>query len=158
MWPWRGVDGGDRLERADAVVLGLADADEDARGEGDSQLAGRLDASPDEPPGASSASPAWAARPGFDRLEHQALRSRDLPQAGRSPRVEHADVGMRQEPPVERLLAGPDDVGREVGVPVGRETPGDLGVDLGLLAGQHQQLLDPVADAPSRISRTSSGA
>ena len=59
----------------------------------------------------------------------------------RSSRREHAEVRVRQDAALERPLAGPDDVGGEVLVPVLREPRRDLGVDLGPLAGQHEQLL-----------------
>ena len=85
---------------------------------------------------------------GVDRLEHQSLRSRDLTQSGEVPRADRADVRVREKPPVERLLAGPDDVGREVDVPPGVEATGDLSVDLRLLAGQDEELLDPATDRP----------
>ena len=80
-----------------------------------------------------------------DRLEHQALRSGDLSQAGEVLAAEDAEVGVRQDAALERALAGPDHVRGEVLVAVLGEPRLDPGVDLGLLAGQHEQLLDPMA-------------
>ena len=48
---------------------------------------------------------------------------------------------MRQHPPLQRPLAGPDDVGGEVLVAPLGQARGDLGVDLGPLAGEDEQLL-----------------
>ncbi len=48
---------------------------------------------------------------------------------------------MRQQAPLERPFARPHDVPREVLVPVLGQFRGHLGVDLGLLARQHEQLL-----------------
>ena len=80
-----------------------------------------------------------------DRLEHQPLRGGHLPQPGQVPAVEHAEVRVRQQAALERALARPHDVGREVLEAVLAQPRRDPGVDLGPLAGQHQQLLDPVA-------------
>ena len=51
------------------------------------------------------------------------------------------EVGVRQDAALERALAGPDDVGGEVLVAPRAQPLGDHRVDLGPLAGQHQQLL-----------------
>ena len=80
-----------------------------------------------------------------DRLEHQALRSGDLPQAGEVFAAQDAEVGVRQDPTLERSLARPDHVRGEVLVAVLGQPRLDPGVDLGLFAGQHEQLLDPMA-------------
>ena len=64
----------------------------------------------------------------------------------RSSRVEDAEVRVRQQPALERPLAGPDDVGDEVLVAVGAKALGDLGVHLGPLAGEDEQLLRVAAD------------
>ena len=49
---------------------------------------------------------------------------------------------MWQQAALERALARPHDVGGEVLVAVLGQARGDARVDLGLLAGQHEQLLD----------------
>ena len=85
--------------------------------------------------------PWWAIRSGYDRLQHQALRGRDLAQAGEVVAGEHPEVGVRQHPPLQRAVARPRHVGGEVPVAVALQPPRHLGVDLRLLAGQHQQLL-----------------
>ena len=59
----------------------------------------------------------------------------------RSSLAEHAEVGVGQHAALERPFAGPDDVAGEVLVPPGPEPFGDHRVDLGPLAGQHQELL-----------------
>ena len=85
---------------------------------------------------------------GVDRLEHQPLRGGHLAQPGEVVAGEHAEVRVREQPALERPLAGPDDVGDEVGVAVRRQALGDLRVDLGQLAGEHEQLLGV---APHRL-------
>ena len=67
-----------------------------------------------------------------------------------SSREQHAHVGVRQHPALERALARPGHVRDEVLVAVLGEPRGHLGVDLGLLAGEHEQLLDA---APRRRRR-----
>ena len=52
---------------------------------------------------------------------------------------------MGQQPALQRLLAHPDHVGGEVGKAQLGELGGHPGVVLGPLAGEHQQLLGPVA-------------
>ena len=59
----------------------------------------------------------------------------------RSSELEHADVGVRQDAALQGSLAGPDDVGGEVVVAPLGQLGGHLGVDLGPLAGEDQELL-----------------
>ena len=59
----------------------------------------------------------------------------------RSSLREHAEVRVGEHAALQRPFAGPDDVGGEVLVAPGRQPFGDHRVDLGLLAGQDQQLL-----------------
>ena len=80
-----------------------------------------------------------------DRLEHQAHRRVHLAQPLEVVAVEHAEVRVRQQPALERPLARPDHVGGEVLVAVLAQAPRDLGVHLGPLAGQHEQLLAAAA-------------
>ena len=137
---------GERFQRGDALVLALADANEDAAGERDLQLAGRFDH-------LQAPCRVLAGRPGVhgahealgDRLEHEALRGAHLAQARKLLAREHAEVGVRQQPALERALASPGDIRGEVGVPVGAQPLAHLGVDLGALAGQDEQLLHPPA-------------
>ncbi len=49
---------------------------------------------------------------------------------------------MRQQASLECPFARPDHVCGEVLMPVLAQPRGDLGIDLGVLAGEHQQLLD----------------
>ena len=72
---------GDGLERVDAVVPGLADADEDAGGERDGQLAGRLERG-QAPLGHLVGRAAVGLEVGVERLEHHPLRRRHRPQGG----------------------------------------------------------------------------
>src|SRR4051794_1853786 len=55
---------------------------------------------------------------------------------------DHAEVRVRQQPTLERALADPRDVGREVLVPVLGQPRRDALVDLRLLTGEDEQLLD----------------
>ena len=119
-----GVHGGERLERGDALVLGLADADEDPARERDLQLARGADAL--EPQLRVLGRRALVGdEVGVDRLEHQPLRGGDLAQAGEVLAAEHAEVRVRQQAALERPLADPDDVGGEVGVAELGELRGD---------------------------------
>ena len=143
MWPWRSLEVGQRLERGDAFLLGLADPDEDPARERDPQLTGRLDRlEPARRVLRRRSGVDGLHQPLADRLEHQPLRGGHLAQ----PRVVvasgDADVRVRQQPPLERPLAGPADVGGEVLVAPPAQPLGDERVDLGLLAGEDEQLLD----------------
>jgi hypothetical protein len=50
-----------------------------------------------------------------------------------------------QQTPLERLLTDPDDVADEIIEPELSELRAHTGVDLGTLAGEHQELLGSVA-------------
>ena len=80
-----------------------------------------------------------------DRLEHQALRGGDLAQRGELLAPDHPEVGVREHPALERLLADPDDVGGEVREAVLGQARGHARVVIGRLAGEHEQLLGAVA-------------
>ena len=87
--------------------------------------------------------PWWATRSSRDRLEHQPLRRRDLAQPRQLLARQRAEVRVRQQPALERPLARPHDVGDEVleaelREPGARRRRGELG----LVAGEDQQLLD----------------
>ena len=141
--PVLGVDRSERFERFDALLLALADADEDPARERDLQLAGRADRL--EAPRRvlrRRAGVNGLHQPLGDRLEHQPLRGAHLAQPREILAREHAEVRVRQQAPLERPLAHPDDVGGEVLVAVLAQARGHLWVDLGALAGQDQQLLD----------------
>ncbi len=134
---------GERLQRRDPLVLGLADPDEDPGGEGDPLLAGGLDEL--EPHRRMLGRRARVDRlhqPLAHRLEHQALRGGHRSQAAQVRAGDDADVRMGKEPALERPLAGPGDVGGEVVVAPFGEPGGHQGVHLRLLAGQHEELLD----------------
>ncbi len=136
-----GVHGGERFERRDTLVLALADPDEDPAGERDPQLTGGRDR-------LQPARRVLGRRAlmrdeiGVDGLEHQALRCGHLAQPGEILALKDTEVRVRQQPAFERALACPDDVRDEVLVAVLRQPLADARVDLGLLARQHEQLLD----------------
>ena len=92
-----------------------------------------------------------------DRLEHQALGGGDLAQAGEVLALEDAEVGVREHAALQRPLAGPDDVGGEVLVAPLGQAGGDLGVDLGPLPGEDEELLgvafQRLVEAPLDLSR-----
>jgi hypothetical protein len=83
-----------------------------------------------------------------DGLQHQPLGRGHLAQAGEVLAAEHAEVGVREQAPLERPLARPDDVGREVREAELGEAGADAGMVVGRLAREHQQLLDV---APRRV-------
>src|SRR5262249_9062299 len=64
---------------------------------------------------------------------------RDLPEARELFARDHAEVGVRQHALLERALAGPDDVGGEVG----EAELVEPWLHRGRLAGEDQELLDP---------------
>ena len=76
-----GVHRGERLERRDALVLGLADPDEDPAREGNPQLAGRADRG-QAPLGVLRRRPLVSDEAGVDGLEHEPLRGGHLAQPG----------------------------------------------------------------------------
>ena len=136
----------ERRKRGHALLLGLTDPDEDPARERDPQLAGGADR-------LQTPERVLRRRAGMDGLhqplgdgfEHQALRRGHLAQASEVLARQHAEVGVRKQPALERALARPHDVPGEVGVAVLGQPLGDRGVDLGTLAGEHEQLLGAVA-------------
>ena len=145
-----GMHGGDRLEGADPLLRRLADADQDPGGERDSQL-------PGEPHRLQPLRRMLGRRAlvdhevGVDRLQHQPLGGGHLPQPAEVLAREDAEVRVRQQATLQALLAGPDDVRGEVLVAPLPQPRGDLGVDLGTLPGEYQQLLRV---APHRLLQT----
>ena len=138
------IEARERLQRSHAVLLGLADADEDPAGERDPQLAGgpdRLEAAL----GVLGRRALVGDQVGVDGLEHQPLRRGDLAQVGEIGAVEHAEVRVREQPALECPLARPHHVGREVVEAELGELGLHPGVVIGRLAGEHQQLLDVAA-------------
>ena len=79
-----------------------------------------------------------------DRLEHQTLGGGHLAQAPEVLDRQHPEVGVGQDPALQRLLTGPHHVGGEVRKAELDQARRDAGVHLGLLAGEHEQLLDPM--------------
>ncbi len=75
------------------------------------------------------------------RLQHQTHRRVHLAQPREVVAVEHAEVRVRQQPPLERALARPDHIGGEVIVAVSGKPARDLVVHLRTLAREDQQLL-----------------
>ncbi len=110
-----GVQRGEGLQRLEALLLGLADPDEDSAGEGDFQLARDADR-------LQALLRVLARRAGVDgvhqplgdRLEHQSLRGGHLAQPREVLALEHAQVGVWQQAPLERALARPCDIRGEV--------------------------------------------
>ena len=142
MWPWRSWLAAIASSEATRSSSRLADADQDAAGEGNAKLARGLDRG--EAPGrvlGRRSGVHGLHQPLGDRLQHQTLRGRHLAQPAEVFGREHSEVGVGQDAPLERPLAGPGDVGGEVLVAPRAQPPGDLGVDLGSLAGEDQQLL-----------------
>ena len=134
------VDLRERIESGHALLGRLSDADQDAARERDAQLAGRPDRV--EPRGRVLRRRSLVDdEVGVDRLQHQPLRRGHLTQARQLLARAHADVRVREHAALERALAGPGHVGDEVVVAVLGQARRHLGVDLGLLAGQHEQLL-----------------
>src|SRR4051794_23451580 len=103
------VHPGDRLECTDPLLRRLPDSDQDSRGEGDLELSGEADRL--QPLGRVLG---WTAlvhdKVRVDRLQHQALGGGHLPDAHEVLATEHTQVRVRQHPPLESTLAGPDDV------------------------------------------------
>ena len=82
---------------------------------------------------------------GPQRLEHQALRGRDLAQAGEVLARQRAQVRVREQAALQRPLAAPGHVGHEVVEPeLGQPRP-HAGMVPGVVAGEHEQLLHPAA-------------
>ena len=135
-----------RLERSDPLLLRLADADQDSARERDPKLAGRLD----RPQPLRRVLGRRAGVDGLhqalrDGLEHQPLRGSYLAQPGQVLALQHPEIGVRQEPALERPLASPDHVGHEVVVAPRLKPRGHLGVDLRALPGEHEELLGVAA-------------
>ena len=108
-----GLQLGERLQRGDPLLLGLADPDQDPARERDPQLAGSVDHL--QPPCRVLGRRAGVDRlhqPLRDRLQHQPLGRGGLAQPQQVAAVQDADIGVGKQPPLQRPLAGPDDVGR----------------------------------------------
>ena len=137
------VEAGERLQGRHPVRLGLADADEDPARERDPQLAGGADRG--QPPRRVLGRRALVGHEvGVDRLEHQPLGGGDLAQPGELLAAEHAEVGVRQQPALERPLARPRRVGGEVLEAELVQPLQDARMVVGRLAREHQQLLRAV--------------
>ena len=79
---------------------------------------------------------------GPQRLEHQPLGGRHLAQPREVLAAERAEVRVREDPPLQRALAAPHDVGDEVVEAELGEPGAHAGVVARVVAGEHQQLLD----------------
>ena len=82
------------------------------------------------------------------RLQHQALRRRDLSQPRQIVTRQRPEVRVRQHPSLERPLAGPRHIPDEVLEPVARQQLPNPRVVPRIVARQHQQLLDPPPRRP----------
>ena len=152
-----GVDGGERLERRHALVLGLADADEDAARERDPQLARGADRGQPQR-GVLGRRALVGDEIGPDRLDHEPLRGRHLAQPREVGAAEDAEVGVREQPALERALAGPDDVGDEVREAQRRRRVRTPGWAPGSSPVSTSSSLTWRRAAPSRSASTSSGS
>ena len=120
MTSWTWSNPASASSEAIAVLLGLADPDQDPARERDPQLAGGADRR--QPHVRVLGRRALVGdEVGVDRLEHQPLRGGHLAQAGEVGPREHAEVGVRQQAALQRPLARPHDVAREVLEPERRE-------------------------------------
>ena len=138
------VDLGQRLERRDPLLLGLADPDEDPARERDPQLAGGLDRLPGAPRGCFVGDPAWTVSisrsltdSSISPCEAVTSRRRARSSARATPMFVCGSI-----PRSSARSQAQADVGGEVLVAPRAQPLGDDRVDLGPLAGQHQQLLD----------------
>jgi hypothetical protein len=139
-----GVDRGEHLQRLDALLLGLADADEHAGGERDAQLSGdphHLQARR----GLLRRRPLVDDEPGNRRLEHESLRRVDLAQPGDRLARQDAEVGVGEDAALERALAHPHDIVDEVRETKLGQACLDARMSVRRLAGEHEQFLDPAA-------------
>ena len=75
--------------------------------------------------------PWWTTRSRVDRLEHQPLRRGHLAQPREVLARQHAEVRVRQQPALQRALAGPDHVGVKSSCPNSRSRSRDLGLTSG---------------------------
>ena len=133
-------------ECLDALAPRLADADEDARGEGDRGLAREPDGVEAECGvlvGRAEMRPAAPAEPLGTRFQHQALRDRDGAEGRDLLGVEHARVGVRQEAGLrEDEPRALDEIGVGTRVPEGCELRArDRVAQLGLVAEGEERLL-----------------
>ena len=102
--------------------------------------------------------PWWATRSGLTDSSISPCEAVTSRRRARSSRDEHAEVRVRQQPALERPLAGPDDVGGEVLEPELGEALAHARVMVGRLAGEDEQLLDLPARGAVEQPLTSSGA
>ncbi len=139
--PVPGVARRDRLERLDPVDLVLADADQDAGGEGDRELARRLEGG--QPTlGRLVRRAAVGGQVGAQRLDHHPLGRRDRAQAGQLLAGDRAGVHVGEQAGL-RQHQGPhrDEVVDRRGVAVVVEPAARLGVPLLRGLAQREQRL-----------------
>ena len=110
------VHRGERLERGDALLLGLADADQDPARERDRAARPPPRSSPAARAGCLVGEPACTVSIRRSETDSSispidAFTSR---RRSRSSRAQHAEVRVRQHAALERPLAGPDHIGGEV--------------------------------------------
>ncbi len=134
-----------RQQRLDALGPGLADADQDARGERHRRLAGRGDAV--EPPARhfvrrAEMRPAAPAQPLAGALQHDPLRYRDRAQPVELLAGHHTGVEVRQEAGFFQHQLGHFGEIREGGVVAepGQSLAGGAVAQLGLVAQREQRL------------------
>ena len=140
------VQAGERLQRRHAVVLRLADPDEDPARERDAQLAGGFER-PEPQARVLGRRALVRDQVVAQRLEHHPLRRGDLAQASEVGARERAEVRVGEDAALEGALAAPHHVGDEVLEPEPREPLAHAGVVAGVVAREYEQLLDP---APRR--------
>ena len=130
------------LEGLDPLLLALADPDQDPARERDPQLPRRRDRL-DPSLRRLRRRTLMHDQIRIHRLEHQPLRSRHLTQPQQVRAIQHTEIRVRQQAALERPLARPHHVRREVLEPKRRQQLAHPRVDLRLLPRQHEQLLDP---------------
>ena len=137
-------EAGERLERRHPVGLGLADPDEDPAREGDLQ---RLGVAQRRQPQRGVLRRRGLVRDevGPQRLDHQPLRGGHLAQPREVVAAERAEVRVREDPALQRALAGPRDVADEVVEAELGEPLADARVVARVVAGEDEQLLDVAA-------------
>ncbi len=157
-----GVGVGDGLECLDAVGFGFADPDENAGGEGDAELAGRLErrqtAGRDLVGGVRV-----SGEVGPQRFDHHALARRDRAEPGELVGVERAGVGVGEEAGfVEHQLAHRHQVLHRRGVsPFAQPGRGLRIAEFGTLAEREERLVAAGAGAtlgdPQHLGRFEEG-
>ena len=141
-----GVARGDRFEPGQLVGPGVADSDEDSRGERDTQLSRRFERGK-TPLGGLVHRTAVRFEIGIDRLDHHPLARAERPYPSQLVARQRAGIGVRQQPGLTKHQFGHrcDVVDRGVVAPLAQPVPSHLVPIFGAFPQGEQRFVAPLS-------------